>query len=196
MQAALADATCTITAASDGRAVPAANFHLTLAFLGAVPESRIAALSPIAAQVAATFAQVDDLHSSEPQPRAGERSNRQPGELPRAPIEVSLDTLEHWRKPEILCATASKPAPAAVALAEALKSALLAEGFAPDLKPFRPHATLARKVQRVSGELKVAPVRWRFADFHLIESRTSGSGSEAASSYSTREKWALYESRS
>jgi RNA 2',3'-cyclic 3'-phosphodiesterase len=180
MQAALAVATRNITGASDGRAIPTANLHLTLAFLGAVPETRIAALSPIAAQVAAAF------------PQAPERVR---GEQSRAPIELTLDTLEHWRKPELLCATASEPAPAAAALSHALKSALVTGGFAPDLKPFRVHATLARKVRRVSGELRVAPVPWRFADFQLIESRTGGSGSASGSSYSTREKWALYESR-
>ena len=171
MQAALADATRSTTDATDGRAIPSVNLHLTLAFLGAVPETRIAALTPIAAEVAAAFPQS------------------------LAPIDVTLDTVEHWRKPELLCATASAPGAAAAALAHALKSALVAGGFAPDLKPFRVHATLARKVRRISGELSVAPVRWTFADFHLIESRSGGSGSAQGSAYSTREKWALYESR-
>ena len=70
MQTALADATHAITGSADGRAVPTANFHLTLAFLGAVPETRIAALTPIAAQVAAAFPQS------------------------HAPIDVTLDTVE------------------------------------------------------------------------------------------------------
>ena len=171
MQTALAGATRGTTEAIDGRAIPTVNLHLTLAFLGSVLETRIAALTPIAAQVAAAFPQS------------------------LAPIDVTLDTVEYWRKPELLCATASAPAPGAAALAHALKSALVTGGFTPDLKPFRVHATLARKVRRVSGELSVAPVRWTFADFRLIESRAGRSGSAPGSSYSTREKWALYESR-
>jgi 2'-5' RNA ligase len=49
------------------------------------------------------------------------------------------------------------------------------------------HATVARKVRRVSGELHVEPVRWSFQEFHLVESQTSPSGS----SYSTLKKWLL-----
>ena len=95
--------------------------------------------------------------------------------------------MEHWRKSELLCATATAPSAAAAALAQQLKDALIAGGFAPDLKPFRVHATLVRKVQRVSAKLTLAPVVWTFADFRLIESRTDPSGT----SYSTVEKWAL-----
>jgi RNA 2',3'-cyclic 3'-phosphodiesterase len=164
MQAALAEATHSIIRAGDGRAIPAENLHLTLAFLGSVPESRIPALSPIAAEVAATFPELAQ------------------------PIAVTLDTAEYWRKPQLLCATASAPPSAAAALARALKDALVARGFAPDLKPFRVHATFARKVRRVSGDLSLPPVAWTFVDFRLIESRTVGE----SSSYSTREKWALY----
>jgi 2'-5' RNA ligase len=146
------------------RSVPAKNFHLTLAFLGAVPRSRFEALSQVATQVAQAFGSRDDL-----------------------PIEVTLDTVEHWRKPQILCATASETPPVAIALAEALTQALMAENFVPDLKPFRAHATFARKVRRVTRELRIEPVRWSFRDFHLIESRTA----HEASAYSTVEKWVL-----
>jgi 2'-5' RNA ligase len=167
MQSALADATRAITDAADGRAIPAENFHLTLAFLGSLEETKIAALSSIAENVAAAYR---DL------PQSAE------------PIAITLDKAEHWRKPELLCATASEPAPAAAALAHVLKEALVAGGFAPDLKPFRVHATLARKVRRVSRALTMPPVAWTFTELRLIESRTDPHGS----SYSTVEKWVLY----
>ncbi len=166
MQAALEGATRAIVQASDGRAVPAANFHLTLAFLGSVPESRIEAVRAVAAQLAGTFHLRDE------------------------PIDLALDHAEHWRKSEILCAVASATPPIAVSLAEQLKRALLAAGFAPDLKPFRAHATFARKVRRVTCELDMFPVRWTFRDFRLIESRTDAAGSI----YSAREIWVLDES--
>jgi RNA 2',3'-cyclic 3'-phosphodiesterase len=167
MQSALAQATRAITDAADGRAIPAENLHLTLAFLGSVPESKAATLSPIAANVASAFR---DL------PQGAE------------PVSITLDKAEHWRKPELLCATATEPAPAAAALAQVLKEALVAGGFAPDLKPFRVHATFARKVRRVSRALTMPAVAWTFTEFRLIESRTDPRGS----SYSTVEKWALY----
>jgi RNA 2',3'-cyclic 3'-phosphodiesterase len=163
MQAALANAVAAIVREAGGRAVPATNSHLTLAFLGAVPQRRFEALRQVAAQVAYAF------NSQE------------------LPIALALDTVEHWRKPQILCATASETSPPATDLAEALKHALTAGGFAPDLKPFRVHATFARKVRNVTGELHIKPVRWSFRDFRLIESRTAPEGS----SYSTVEKWVL-----
>jgi RNA 2',3'-cyclic 3'-phosphodiesterase len=143
----------------EGRAVPQKNFHLTVAFLGTVAQSRFESLFEVAARCAQTF---------------------RPASVP---IVITLDTLEHWRKPQVLVATSAQTPPAAVALAEALKGALVEQGFSPDLKPFRVHATVARKVRRVTGELHIEPVRWRFDSLHLIESRSG--------TYSTVKKWIL-----
>jgi 2'-5' RNA ligase len=143
--------------------VPAANFHLTLAFLGSVPVSRLAEVE----QVAARFVQVS--------------------KLPELPIEIALDAIEHWRKPQVLVATASDTPAAAVALAESLQRTLTDAGFSPDLKPFRVHATVARKVRRVARELHLEPVRWSFDSLHLVESETHPDGS----AYRTVKKWVL-----
>lgn len=177
MQAGLAAATRDIVAGSDGAAVPPSNYHFTLAFLGAVPESRIARLNEIAGDVAAAFREVTAKGSS----AGGSREHR------AAPVVVTLDHIDHWRRSEILCATSSAEPAAAIALAETLKGALTSNGFAPDLKPFRAHATLARKVRRVTRERNMPPVRWGFSDFRLIESRTAPAGSI----YSSREIYVL-----
>ena len=153
MQAALSAAADSIVAealhaGSSVRRVPAENFHLTLAFLGSVALDRMAAVEAVGAQCARGH-----------------------------PIEVVLDGIEHWRKPQVLCATASETPPVASALAETLKRALVEQGFTPDLKPFRVHATVARKVRRVARELRIEPVRWRFDSLHLVESKTAPAGS-------------------
>lgn len=145
------------------RRVPTENFHLTLAFLGSVPLSRLADV---------------------------EEATRRCAAIPRTqvlPIEIVLDGIEHWRKPQILCATSSWAPDTAVALAESLKQSLIAAGFAPDLKPFRVHATVARKVRRITGAPHIEPVRWTFDSMHLVESRTGPAGS----TYSTLKKWVL-----
>jgi len=185
MQSALAEATRAITEAADGRSIPAENFHLTLAFLGSVEEAKIATLSSIAAHVAEAFRNLS--HTGGGPLAQAERDSHQ-RITSDAPIAITLDKVEHWRKPELLCATASEVAPEAAALAQVLKEALVAAGFAPDLKPFRVHATLARKVRRVSRALTMPPVAWTFTELRLIESRTDPRGS----AYSTVEKWVLY----
>ena len=168
------------------RVVPDTNLHVTLAFLGAVSEARLGELAAIAQRVAASG-------------------------LAIPPLRISFDRLEYWKKAQVLCAVPSRLAPEASArngacaasddagrdvpsardalsLATALKLDLVAAGFAPDLKPFRAHVTLARKVPRRSDwKLYLRRVSWRFTGFSLIESRTAASGAL----YSVVESWLL-----
>ena len=163
LQADLADATKDVVLAAGGRAVPPENFHLTLAFVGPVSESSLAKVEAAGEQVAA--------------------------EVERAPVQLILDAIEYWRKAQVVCATAqmAQNARHAGALATALKSRLMAAGFTPDLKPFRAHVTLARKVPRGSHDRCMQSVLWRFADFALVDSRTGPGGSL----YSVLNSWPL-----
>lgn len=163
LEALSAGASADAGAGASARRVPAANFHLTLAFLGSVPLSRLADVEEVAARIARASSSPD------------------------LPIEIVLDAIEHWRKPQVLVATASRTPPAAVTLAEGLQRALTDAGFTPDLKPFRVHATIARKVRSVGRELYVEPVRWSFDSLHLVESKTHPDGS----AYRTVKKWVL-----
>ena len=98
-------------------AIPATNMHATLCFLGAVAEEKVSALRAAAAHV------------------------RSRG------VSLSFDTLEYWPKPKIICATGADSGMAsAAALARVLTDEVVAAGFTPDIKPFRAHLTLARKV--------------------------------------------------
>jgi RNA 2',3'-cyclic 3'-phosphodiesterase len=168
MRRAMADATCEAARASGGRPVPAANLHVTLAFLGAVPERQLPALAEAAAGSAAV-------------PAAAGAAAR--GE----PLELAFDHLELWRAAQLLCAAPAAPPMPCAALAGRLQARLAERGFAPDLKssgpvgpgttrPFRPHVTLARKVQRPLRAMEMDPVSWRFADFVLVDSKTLPEG--------------------
>jgi 2'-5' RNA ligase len=152
-----------VVAASGGRAIAAANLHITLAFLGSVPEESLPLVRSIARNVS-------DVVRVAPQP-----------------ITLTFHGVEYWRRPRIICATTSAPSPATtVTLAEALKRELTDAGFTPDLKAFRPHVTLARKVSR-AGSLCALEMTLTFRDFSLVESRTE----TQASSYSVIESWPL-----
>jgi 2'-5' RNA ligase len=166
---ALAEAAQSPSQAEGGRPVPALNLHVTLVFVGSVPEARMQDLFEIA----------DDLSSSV----------RQSREFSSGQLQIAFDAIEYWRKPKIICATASKPSAAASSLSEALKIRLLAAGFTPDLKSlwlvdnltitnFRSHVTLVRKVSRPIVTMPIEPVNWSFKEFALVESRRGPEGSQ------------------
>lgn len=161
-RAALAAATREAVSASDARAVPPQNLHATLAFLGSVPGRRIAELEGLARRVAGTF-------------------------VPQCPLMLQFDELAYWAGPEILVALCAAESPAARSLANLLKTETEAAGFAPDLKPFHAHVTLARKVGRAPVVAMRRPVQWRFDAFALIESRTAADGA----AYSVRQSYLL-----
>jgi 2'-5' RNA ligase len=159
-RAALAAATRGAVSASTAHAVPPQNLHATLAFLGSLPERRIAELEDIARRVAL---------------------------VPQCPVMLQFDALAHWVGPKILVALCAAESSAAQALAHVLKTETRAAGFAPDLKPFHAHVTLARKVDRAPAVGMTRAVQWRFDAFALIESRTAADGA----AYSVRQSYLL-----
>lgn len=150
-RAALTAAIARAVSRCGGRPVAEANLHVTLAFLGSVPVRRVPELQRMARDQAAAFAQ-------------------------EAPLSLTFERLAHWGRQQILCALSAEAPPTAPALAAALKDAAAAGGFVPDLKPFQPHVTIARKVLHAPAVPIARPVVWRFEDFALIDSRTEPGG--------------------
>jgi 2'-5' RNA ligase len=145
--------------------VSADNLHVTLCFVGAVEEERVGALRAVAAGV------------------RGERAT------------LSFDAFDYWDSSKILCATAPENGDAPVAgFARRLGEALLAAGFTPDIKPFRAHFTLGRKVRAELAAGIAWPAAWpenfvlRADRFALMDSRRNDAGSV----YSVVESWPLY----
>lgn len=152
--------------ASGGRVVTEDNLHVTLAFLGSVAERRLEEVVAIARRVAASG-------------------------VAAPPLQLAFEHLEYWKKAQALCAvpagSTGYSTQAASALADALKTDLVAAGFAPDLKPFQVHVTLARKAARTPLPAELSPVRWSFVDYALVESRTGPQGA----TYLALEKFTL-----
>ena len=146
--------------------VPPENIHATLCFVGAVAPERL-----------------DDLKRA----AAGIRGSR---------ATLRFDALEYWRKPGVLCATApdDSSSEAARVLAQQLAVSIAAAGFSPDIKPFRAHLTLARKLNhaRAASSEWPRPLTPPFVidcdRFALMESRRGESGSI----YSAVDFWPLY----
>ncbi len=149
MRQAMMQATRKATRSSGGRPVPLENLHVTLAFLGSVREEQLPELAGIARHAAAS--------------RLGGGA-------------LAFGHLEYWRAAQLLCALPMEPPAWAAALARGLQDLLARRGFAPDLKPFRPHLTVARQVSRPGRIPSMQPVVWSFTAIALIESRTRSPG--------------------
>jgi len=126
-----------------GRPVPAANFHLTLLFLGSVDQAQIANICAAASIV----------------------------KMPGKPLTVVLNRLEVWRKSKAMVLTPGDAPPEVMRLAYALEQAMLRFGQDQEHKEFRPHLTLARDYQSGVPEADNPPEFFLRADrFALYES--------------------------
>lgn len=170
MREAMARATHEAARASAGTPVPAGNLHVTLAFLGSVPERRLPRLAAIARRAG------EPIRAEGPASADG-----------KSGLELVFERLEYWRTAHLLCALPlRRPGPVA-ALARRLQERLAEDGFAPDrntaqsagfnmARPFRPHVTLARKALRPPRSMEMQAVTWRFVELALVESKTHPQG--------------------
>jgi len=150
---ALAAATAAAVAQVDGQAIPKANFHVTLAFLGMVPGRTFARLVEIGGQ---------DRH---PMP------------------DLSFDRIEYWPRPKVLVAMPSQVPAAGPAMVDRLWQRIVPLGFEREARTWRPHLTLVRRVRRLPPDgpaLAIEqlpryqdPARWGLA---LVESVTHPDG--------------------
>jgi 2'-5' RNA ligase len=104
-------------------------------------------------------------------------------EASAAESRLSFTRLQCWKRAGALCAVAEESDPVATVISAGLKRELVAAGFGPDPKPFRPHVTVARKVRVVGGRerirdegLPLRPIMWTFSSFALVDSRTEADG--------------------
>jgi 2'-5' RNA ligase len=132
--------------ASGGRRIPVGNYHLTLAFLGPVATDRLAAVTAALGRVHAPA------------------------------FELTFDRIDYWPKPQLLCAVATTLPQAAPGLVGLLWQALVRLGFKQEVRPFKAHLTLARRVERRPSGGALAPVPWPVDRFALVESRSTSEG--------------------
>lgn len=132
-----------------GSAVKEESLHLTLQFLGGIEAAHI-----------------DGLIATADQLRA-------------APFEVSLDCFGHWEKPRALWLGPQITPVPLLALQRGLETTLRKQcGIKPDVRAYRPHVTLMRKVKQVNSLPQIDPLSWPVKQFSLMESISSGQGVE------------------
>jgi 2'-5' RNA ligase len=129
-----------------GRAPPAANLHLTLAFLGDVPEVRVPELADLAATLVAK------------------------------PFVLELDRIGYWRQQRLVWAGPQSCPRELQTLATALDDGLRARGFRSERRSFQPHVTLLRDARRAPAQAGCGPLAWRPTQFALACTLPAGRG--------------------
>lgn len=142
----LAHAGAALDLGRGGVPVPPGNLHLTVAFIGAVDEQRLADVRRIGAALRAP------------------------------PLTVTLDTYEYWPKPQVVVALAQAvPAPLQ-ALWDDVHARLAADRFELRVKKLRPHVTLARRVADPPALPPLVPLVWTATDWCLVQSDAGPDG--------------------
>ena len=131
-----------------GRAPSAGNLHLTLAFLGDVAATRIAALQAIGPAVASAV----------------------------APFTVTLDRVGAFGNGAIAWVAASAPPRELERLVQLLTGALAKDGFPTERRAFHPHVTLARHCRPTAGAGAIAAIAWRVERITLNASERAPGG--------------------
>ncbi|HVP65667.1 MAG TPA: RNA 2',3'-cyclic phosphodiesterase [Anaeromyxobacteraceae bacterium] len=157
--------------AADVRWVDPSNIHLTLQFLGAVPEERLAAIRDAVAAVAAAS-------------RPLRLELRGAGGFPSA------------RRPRVVFTSLAGDVEALARLVSDLGRQLGQLGFPPEERPFSPHLTQGRArdgrgAPGLGGALAAAasdePVPWRAEEVVLFRSHLSPAGAR----YEALDRWRL-----
>lgn len=130
------------------RRTPVENLHLTLVFLGNVPDPVISKL------------------------KAG--ANRLRLQTPGFPLR--LERNGWWKHSGIAWLAPERAPPPLLSLVDELRRLSKQAGLSVEERDYRPHLTLARKLKRGPGPLRFEPLHWQVKDFCLVESVTHSQG--------------------
>lgn len=130
------------------RPVAPGNLHVTLMFLGGIDAEQEAGITAAA-----------DL-------------------LPVPPtMELTFDSLDYWKKPQIYCLTGHRFGREVAVLVEQLAGIATQYDVTLDERPFKPHVTLVRKA-KAPVVVEFQPIIWRADAFCLAESCSTPGGVE------------------
>jgi 2'-5' RNA ligase len=131
-----------------GRKVTAEHLHITLSFLGNVPEDNLACLTE------------------------GVGAIRVPAFL------LSLDRLGWFRRAGVVWVAPEAAPQELIHLAAEINKVVLDCGLEPDGRAYQPHLTLSRKARRPPRGLDFVPIHWNIRDFCLVQSVNHTTGPE------------------
>ena len=129
-----------------GRHVSACNLHITLVFLGNIDEEQKECVQAHASQINCS------------------------------PVELNLDHLGWWKKPQVVWLAPSSTPVELETLAGKLAGSATRCGIRVDERPYRPHMTLLRKVRKNPHLPAIIPLPWAIRNFSLIQSINTPDG--------------------
>jgi 2'-5' RNA ligase len=131
-----------------GRQMRLKTLHLTLVFLGDVPESRIPVL----------------LEAM--------------GRIQARPFQLTVDRLGYWKHNRIVWGGCSEQPAALVQLVSDIRRQVVALGVPGRSDAFAPHVTLLRKARPLGELPSLQPVAWPVREWVLMESCQSVTGAD------------------
>lgn len=131
-----------------GRRMRRETLHVTLLFLGAVPQGRLPDLIEVAGTVVAE------------------------------PFEMVLDRVGWWSRNRILWLGCTSVPSRHRRLHDSLAGALASAGFPVECRAYHPHLTLVRQARCQNLPSVDLPVCWQAKEFSLIESRLRATGAD------------------
>jgi len=140
-----------------GRVLADTNLHMTLHFLGNVALKKIDCFT------------------------------RQAKKISIQPFTLQLTRSGYFKKPRIVWIGPDKIPERLSLLQQNLGELISSCGFNPEQRPYRPHVTMARKIQGEPGELFMPPINWQINHFALVQSNSVAGGVE----YRVRQSFSL-----
>jgi 2'-5' RNA ligase len=137
-RAALASLAQDVALVAEGKPVPADKIHLTLAFLGEIPEARMP----------------DVLAAA-----AGTRGK---------PFDLALDRVGSFRRARVAWAGTSDAPTALLDLQAGLAANLASRGFVLEERPFAAHLTLARKIAKPLPQASIPAIEIGAKELALV----------------------------
>lgn len=116
------------------------NWHITLAYLGEIPERQLPDLLARAA------------------------------EIPVEPFRLSFDRLEFWPRPKVACMVGTTVPSELQVLIAALHGLMQDIGLAPEDRTYRPHITVVKNARSFATERLTQRVATEWSSFELVES--------------------------
>lgn len=93
------------------------------------------------------------------------------GQLQVAPATLTITHADFWPHAKLCWLGLEETPPGLDKLVLSLNQGLIAAGFKPEKRLFKPHVTIARQCTEKNPQVAIAPITWVVNDFCLVKSR-------------------------